>query len=189
MDIQIGYGYITETRALTDIYTKSLAAHLKEAGNSSPELDVAKAHSDILVSIISDPDEKSVLVARNAQTPVGFIVFGSRLENLGSNEVTGEIFQLYVDPKFWRCKIGKKLIDSAIEQLVKRRHTECLLWVVDKADNTRKFYKAEGWRDTELTRPDFDDIEITRACLRKNLSSHPCYNQKLGSRRSKRALP
>ena len=59
-------------------------------------------------------------------------------------QVTGsELNELYVDPFFEGCGIGGKMLTFAIQKFNCRE-----LWVLDKNDRAKKFYKKHGFKET-----------------------------------------
>lgn len=183
MDIEIGHAAITEAKKLASIYRQSLKVQLEELDIDCQAPNDKEALCILLDSIIADPEERSIFTARNAGVPVGFIVFGSRLENIGDSHITGEVFQLYVDPKYWHCQVGKKLIEVALADMVRCRHTDCLLWTIERDQGMKEFYKAAGWKETSLTRPDFGNLNLPRICFSKCLKDHPEYSPMRKTRR------
>jgi RimJ/RimL family protein N-acetyltransferase len=70
----------------------------------------------------------------------GFVTLGlCRDDDLGKN--TGEIWGIYLDPKFWRKNIGTQMASWAIEYLKKEfKVSKIVLWVFKENISSRKFY-------------------------------------------------
>jgi len=83
------------------------------------------------------------VLAEEAGAVLGFATIGAATGPGDSG--TGELLALYVDPARWRTGVGRALIASAREQLVRWRYTSAVLWVLQGNERAQRFYAADGW--------------------------------------------
>lgn len=78
--------------------------------------------------------------------------------------VTGEVYELYLDPTLLRAGGGRRLFERTVEQLRSTGSTDRLLWVLEANHRGRAFYEACGWtadgagRSEELGPATFTEI-------------------------------
>ena len=58
----------------------------------------------------------------------------------------GEIDTIAVDPSWWRCGIGRLLMENAIEHLIRDGYRAAMLWTVANYERGQHFYEATGWK-------------------------------------------
>ncbi len=124
-------------------------------------LDEAK-RAEQFAQILSDSNVL-LQVALRESIPVGFYLLKQAADADVSPE-TGEIDALYVDPKHWRCGVGRALVDAALRVASARRFTDLTVWVLESNATARAFYAhagfiADGARKV-VTRPQYSRIEI-----------------------------
>ena len=73
----------------------------------------------------------------------GFSTIGPSRDADGPD--AGEIYALYVDPTRWGLGVGRLLLAESRKQLVRRGHSEALLWVLVGNEPAQRFYVADGW--------------------------------------------
>jgi ribosomal protein S18 acetylase RimI-like enzyme len=66
--------------------------------------------------------------------------------------VTGEVYELYLDPTALRAGGGRRLLDRTVAHLVSSGSTDLRLWVLRANEAGRAFYEACGWRPDGTTR-------------------------------------
>ncbi len=168
MDVRLAT--ISDGERLAEIYVVGLARSFVEAQVQDPVPEWRSAWMSILswdVTTVS----RTVLVAEDDDGQImGFVSFGSMLEMWQGQDVTGEVYRLYVHPDYWRQGVGEVLIDHANERLLAAGHKRCLLWIVDGATGAENFYLSRHWEKTDLTRPDFEGAPIRRRCMTKVLT-------------------
>ncbi len=59
--------------------------------------------------------------------------------------VTGEVYELYLDPTAVRAGGGRRLLDRAVDQLRESGSTDLRLWVLAANAAGRAFYETQGW--------------------------------------------
>lgn len=79
-------------------------------------------------------------------------------------EVTGEVYELYLDPTLLRAGGGRRLLESAVAQLGASGSIDLRLWVLQANRAGRSFYEACGWtadgaaRSEDLGRAAFEEV-------------------------------
>ncbi len=77
---------------------------------------------------------------------VGFATVGAS----HSEDGTGEVYAIYVDPSRWGHGAGRALMERAEDSLRESGFPKALLWVLRGNERAERFYRAEGWeRDGE----------------------------------------
>ena len=66
--------------------------------------------------------------------------------------VTGEVYELYLDPTAQRKGAGGRLLDDAIERLSGAGFSDLRLWALSANDAAHGFYGAHGWTPDGVTR-------------------------------------
>nr|WP_286183003.1 GNAT family N-acetyltransferase [Bacillus sp. ISL-55] len=81
-----------------------------------------------------------VFVAVNSEGEiVGFASFGK--ERSGNFTADGELYAIYIRKEYQRGKLGLRLLQAGLEDLLKKGYESMLVWVL--ADNeSRKFYES-----------------------------------------------
>ena len=84
------------------------------------------------------------LIAKVNNIPVGFILYGAlrEISNL-ENKKTAEIYAIYILKDYQRMGIGKKLVDSAIKDLISENYENLLIWAL-RDNPCTKFYEKIG---------------------------------------------
>lgn len=107
------------------------------------------------------PEECPVLMAYDAAgNPAGFTNFGKlRTPIPGGSPIrplyTGEIYAIYILPRYWRQGLGRQLMGAAAAGLRDMKHRSLSLWVLEKNLRACEFYKSLGGQRCGKT-----DIEI-----------------------------
>jgi ribosomal protein S18 acetylase RimI-like enzyme len=114
----------------------------------------------------TDPDVPWTTVAVQNDVICGFATTGpGRDDDAGD---AGELLALYVDPGSWGGGVGRRLMAEARAQLVRRRFTEGVLWVLVGNERAQRFYAMDGWdpdgwrRTEELWGVSVDEIRYRR---------------------------
>ncbi|WP_294371475.1 GNAT family N-acetyltransferase [uncultured Clostridium sp.] len=76
--------------------------------------------------------------------PAGAISYGKSRDDKFPDY--GEIWSFYMKPEYFRKGLGRKLINSAISDMVDKGFKNCYLWVLDKNKNARRFYEKSGFK-------------------------------------------
>lgn len=122
-------------------------------------------------------DRGAVLVAEVDNEVVGFASVGPSLSlgpsgsfgSLGDPE--GEVYAIYLAPRYFRIGVGRKLIEASERSLVGIGFSAAILWVVDSNQRARSFYEAVGWSsDGALKLEEIGGVQVTELRYRKRLS-------------------
>ncbi len=98
---------------------------------------------------IYDPVTK---VAIDGDAIVGFVTCGT-YRDLSLSDC-GEVYALYVDPKYWQRGVGRELMASAKEYLLQLPFTRAYLWVLEGNQRAIAFYENDGWFADGMVRRD-----------------------------------
>ncbi|WP_025273636.1 GNAT family N-acetyltransferase [Haloglycomyces albus] len=60
-------------------------------------------------------------------------------------DLGGEIWAIYADPDHWRTGVGKLLLQAGMEWLHEHDYQPIRLWVVDKNEVGKAFYRKNGF--------------------------------------------
>lgn len=89
---------------------------------------------------IVDPVTK---VAIDDDAIVGFVTCGTYRDPSRSDY--GEVYALYVDPKYWKRGVGRELMASAKDYLLRMPFSKAYLWVLEGNQRAMAFYESGGW--------------------------------------------
>ena len=116
----------------------------------------------------TDPDAPWTTVAVENEVICGFATTGPCRD--GGADDAGELFALYVDPDAWGTGVGRRLLVEARAQLVRRRFTEGVLWVLVGNDRAQRFYGIDGWVADERRRTEeIWGVSVDEVCYRRDL--------------------
>ena len=96
---------------------------------------------------------------------VGFATVGASY----SEEGTGELYAIYVDPPRWGIGAGRALIERAEASLRESGFSKALLWVLAGNEQAERFYRAAGWERDGEKEDDFQGARVTELRYRKQL--------------------
>ncbi|HVE98706.1 MAG TPA: GNAT family N-acetyltransferase [Mycobacteriales bacterium] len=85
---------------------------------------------------------RSVLVADDDGTIVGFVAFGAPREDVPPG--TGEVLALYVVEPRWGSDLGHRLLAAARRSLRESGYDRLYLWVLEDNPRARGFYERAG---------------------------------------------
>lgn len=85
-----------------------------------------------------------IAIALSEGEAAGWVCF-EKCRDEGSPASRGEVWGIYLNPKFWRRGIGAALINWAIEELRKLGYTSVALWVLEENARARAFYEKQGF--------------------------------------------
>ncbi len=93
--------------------------------------------------VLGDPEANAIYVAEDASGGVVGFAHGGR-EQSGDPVYTGELYAVYVLEAYQRKGLGRRLMASVADRLVRTGRSAMLLWVL--ADNLqgRRFYEGLG---------------------------------------------
>ncbi|MFA6133398.1 MAG: GNAT family N-acetyltransferase [Phycisphaerae bacterium] len=78
---------------------------------------------------------------------VGWCTLGECRDEDKAKPATGEIWGIYLAPEFWRKGIGTECVRWAESELLLRRKSEVVLWVLEANSPSRRFYEAKGYKE------------------------------------------
>jgi GNAT superfamily N-acetyltransferase len=96
---------------------------------------------------------------------VGFTTVGAS----HSEDGTGELYAIYVDPSSWGTGAGRALIERAEASLRESGFPAALLWVLEGNERAERFYRAAGWQRDGKKEDDFQGARVTELRYRKAL--------------------
>jgi len=114
----------------------------------------------------SDPLAPFTMVAVDAGTIRGFATVGASPD--AAPRDVGELMALYVDPDARRTGIGRALIASARDEMLRRGFAVAVLWVLAGNTRAQNFYERDGWarggdrRKQRVWGIEVDEISYTR---------------------------
>ncbi len=89
-------------------------------------------------------------IIQSTRNIYGFISFG--ILGKASESTNGEIYAIYIDPKFCRKGIGRNLMESCLVLLKDNNCSQVRLWVVQQNFIAQRFYEDLGFLKTNETR-------------------------------------
>lgn len=92
------------------------------------------------------------LVAEIGGVVVGFLGLGSS-RDLGETNI-GEVYAIYVDPKYQGQGIGSHLMNEGILFLKDQERSGAMLWVLEQNIRTRTWYESRGWKSNGKSKID-----------------------------------
>ncbi len=99
------------------------------------------------------PSERHVLLVLGRPGHVlGYCDAGPCRDPDVDQSVTGEVYELYLDPTALRSGGGRRLLDRAVGHMLATSSTDLRLWVLRANDAGRAFYQASGWAPDGATR-------------------------------------
>ncbi len=81
--------------------------------------------------------------------PIGFIACDTNWKSPFEEVEVGEIHEVIVLPRYRRSGVGRELIEKCIEYSRKKGRKICELWVGEKNEEAKKFYKELGFKELE----------------------------------------
>ncbi len=116
--------------------------------------------------------QMTVLVAvdRPSGQLLGFCSVCSRRDNGATAVTDGELYTLYVDPKWQGGGIGKMLIAAAESCLREAGFMSAILWMLEANAPSRAFYERCGWGADGGTRTQrYGELDVAECRLTKSL--------------------
>jgi len=93
---------------------------------------------------LSDHSEESYLLQDDDQ-PVAILTIGASRDADLDVQAVGELWGIYITPKYWRRGIGTTLVHEAERMLHARGYTAVVLWVLADNSDARRFYEKMGY--------------------------------------------
>jgi ribosomal protein S18 acetylase RimI-like enzyme len=99
-----------------------------------------RAHDGLWLNLVAERDGGGLAGFCSVATP-------SRDED--ATERTAEVGALYVDPSQWRLGAGGAMLETALEELSRRRYRDVILWVLPENHAALAFYDRFGFEVEE----------------------------------------
>lgn len=77
---------------------------------------------------------------------VGWVAAGPPRDEDRTGHSQGEIYACYVRPDWWGRRVGRLLVNHALEQLASDGRTDVTLWVLEGNKRARRLYESCGMR-------------------------------------------
>ncbi|MEM8968475.1 MAG: GNAT family N-acetyltransferase [Bacteroidota bacterium] len=120
-------------KAFSGILSEGLLASLK-----------AEDFENIWKKIIQQAERKNLVWLNEEGKAFGFVSFGKPKDEKESADF--EIYGIYVHPDHWNQKVGFKLMKSTTDYIHQHSpKSKVILWVMEKNQRSRKFYKQLGF--------------------------------------------
>lgn len=91
------------------------------------------------------PPRWSVLVAEDQRVVKGYATTGHCQDRDRQRTEAGELYAMYVDPRYWSRGFGRDLLAGAEERLRADGFSDASLWVFGANQRARRFYERGGW--------------------------------------------
>ena len=107
----------------------------------------------------------ATFVAVSDHEVIGFATVGA----CDSEEGTGELYAIYVDPSSWGTGAGRSLIERSERSLRDAGFARALLWVLEGNERAERFYRAAGWEHDGEKEDVFQGATVVERRYRKTL--------------------
>ena len=91
------------------------------------------------------PPRWAVLVAQDLQSVTGYATTGHCQDPDRNRTESGELYAVYVDPRYWGFGFGRQLLTGAEDRLRADGFSDASLWVFRDNQRARRFYELAGW--------------------------------------------
>ncbi len=160
------------SKALPDDYEQIAFVHykawLETYTGLLPESFLKNRTLESSINIFKNNLCSNTVVAIVDNKVVGFCGWGSLREN-SFQENLGEIQGIYLLDAYQKNKIGRKMIEFALEQLVTEKYSKVGLWVLSTNENAINFYKKMGFSDTGIFKEENLGEVVTEIFFTKEL--------------------
>jgi GNAT superfamily N-acetyltransferase len=108
------------------------------------------------------------LVAVDGDRVVGFATYGRNEQ--GDDPSVGELYAIYLDPRYWGRGYGRALFSSAERGLREDGYRAAVLWVLETNARARRFYEIAGWQPDGGRKTDHrGSVELREVRYRRDL--------------------
>ncbi len=76
----------------------------------------------------------------------GFASTGKSMDR-DASALTAEIFTIYLEPEYTNSGLGKRLLQTVIDDLRKAAYKDCTVWVLADNEDARRFYEKAGFQN------------------------------------------
>lgn len=116
---------------------------------------------------LASNDQKTTWLFETQSQMRGFVTCGPATDTMPDG--TGQIFALYQEEQWAGTGVGKALLLHATRDLLDRRFSDAILWVLETNDRARRFYEKAGWTP-DGARKEHKHPDHTRREVRYRLS-------------------
>ena len=106
-------------------------------------LDPIKRTQQLETQINESPNKYGIVLMENK--PAGFISFG-KCRDVDCSESDGEIYAIYLHPKYYHQGIGTQLLHWGEKELILMSYKRSYIWVLKENMNARSFYQKNGYQ-------------------------------------------
>jgi len=92
------------------------------------------------------PPRWAVLVTEKDGEVTGFVTIGHCNDSDRRAFEAGELYAMYVDPRYWGLGFGRTLLLGAEERFRVDAYTGASLWVLRDNQRARRFYELGAWQ-------------------------------------------
>ena len=114
------------------------------------------------------PEKRMPWIAVAPEETIGFVSVGPT-RDAGEPATVGEVYTIYVAPRWWDRGIGRNLLQHAQRDLLEHGYTEAMLWVLAGNERARRFYEAAGWRENGERTEDVGGLASPEVRYRRRL--------------------
>ncbi|MEQ1908774.1 MAG: GNAT family N-acetyltransferase [Vicinamibacterales bacterium] len=136
---------LEDARAIATIHVRAWQAAYRDIVPSAflNELSIDQ-REDLWHQRLARVGNATLFLAEEDEEVLGWAGVGpSRDTDAGTT--TGELYALYVSPRYWRHGVGRRLQSEGLEHLRDAGFTELTLWVLRANSNARTFYESVGF--------------------------------------------
>jgi len=124
-------------------------------------------------AMLLEPEDRRTWVGELDGQIVGFVGTGHPTDD-GLPPGTAALETIYLDESARGSGLGRRLIETAVQDLVERGFSSAILWVLTANERARRFYEAAGWLpDGAAQMLDFDGTAVEEIRYRIDLAGAP----------------
>src|SRR5579859_7715856 len=153
--IEIRVATLADAAAVAQVRRASwFAAYSGMIDAADIERATGPGHADRIRAQMRTRSSSSTLVATSPAV-VGFASFGPERDMFtgwpapvspaGADGQVAELYAIYVHPDWWSTGAGRLLMGAALARLRRGSYREVVLWVLERNDRARRFYKLAGF--------------------------------------------
>lgn len=143
------------------------------AADSHLEKFTIKSRTECFRKFLASDSEKSssgeTRVVESDGRIVGFLTLGGSRDSDSKHGSTGEIWGIYLSPRYWRRGIGRYVCKQAENILASQGYTAATLWVIELNQRARRFYEAMGFESDDIRKEVHLGIPLKALRYRKEL--------------------
>lgn len=119
-------------------------------------------------SVASDRGQTALVIEVEGRV-AGFVTFGPEEADPPDPRI-GEVYAIYLDPRYWNLGYGRALLQAAVDGLRDGGYQEATLWVLQTNARSRRFYEIAGWLPDNGLKVDMrGDVALREVRYRRTL--------------------